>query len=154
MSQLSIIVCIDVNAVVKNGKIDGNYYLIDNNRIHGSTGQGTENLVSRIIGTRVVNWLCYPVAPLISSPPPPTYISAISGEAVEEQVLVPRIYESPDFGDSKGQYWAATVDSNDKSSEPVLYEYTMEIKIGELTEIITSTLSVSPETHSEESLIT
>lgn len=52
--QLGIIIMIDVAAAVKSKSLDGNIYCFDNQKTHGSTGQGTDRLTSAVDSTRFV----------------------------------------------------------------------------------------------------
>lgn len=60
---------------------------------------------------------------------PTPVITGIVGEAVEEKIIYPAEYGSPDMV-SDGWYWSATVDT----SRPGTYAYTMNIQLHELVE--------------------
>ncbi|MFI6300018.1 hypothetical protein ACIBEJ_51085 [Nonomuraea sp. NPDC050790] len=67
--QLAIIVLVDVGHALETKTLDGNTYLFDNMKLHGSEGQGTGELVTAIHGAhwsdgsqaseQVLNWLPY-----------------------------------------------------------------------------------------------
>jgi hypothetical protein len=67
--QLAIIVLVDVGTALTSKTLDGNTYLFDNMQFHGSTGEGTGELVTAINGSywqdgsqgteEVLNWLPY-----------------------------------------------------------------------------------------------
>jgi hypothetical protein len=63
--------------------------------------------------------------PAHASPTP--VITDIAGEAVDEKIIFPAQYGSPDLV-TDGWYWSATVDT----SRPGTYAYTMEIQLREL----------------------
>jgi len=58
---------------------------------------------------------------------PTPVITDITGEAVDQKIIFPAQYGSPDFV-TDGWYWSATVDT----SRPGTYAYTMEIHLREL----------------------
>jgi len=60
---------------------------------------------------------------------PPPVITDICGEAVDEKIIYPAAYGSPDLV-TDGWYWSATVDT----SRPGTYAYTMEIQLHELAQ--------------------
>jgi hypothetical protein len=127
MAQLSVVTLIDVEAAMKANSLSGNIYLIDNNEWNGSSGEGTENLVTAITGTQIINWLVMGVAPYQYMP---TLVD-IKGEAVEKGIMVPEEFTSPDLN-SEGNYWSATVDALDEGK----YAYTLVIamvNMGDLT---------------------
>jgi hypothetical protein len=93
MGQLAIMVIVDVALALKDKTLDGHIYLMDNNTFGGSTGQGTDKLVTHVEGMQVMNWLVsrtdlYPMAKGVS-------LEDIRGEAVRKQVMVPSQFESP-----------------------------------------------------------
>ncbi|MCF3121820.1 hypothetical protein IPZ68_19220 [Streptomyces arenae] len=67
--QLAIIVLVDVGTALESNTLDGNTYLFDNMKLHGSENQGTGDLVTAIHGSywrdgsqaseQVLNWLPY-----------------------------------------------------------------------------------------------
>jgi len=69
--QLGIVTIVDIGAAIKDRKLDGNIYLMDNMRTKGSEGQGTGQLISAVNGTywfdgsqageQVINWLTYSI---------------------------------------------------------------------------------------------
>lgn len=60
---------------------------------------------------------------------PAPIINDITGQAVDEKIIYPAEYGSPDMV-SDGWYWSATVDT----SRPGTYSYTMHIQLHELAE--------------------
>jgi hypothetical protein len=75
--QAGIVVLIDIDAAVEAGHLEGNTYLIDNQKWMGSTGEGTGHLITAIDGVRaraqvepqVLNWVAYGIAALPPSLP-------------------------------------------------------------------------------------
>ncbi|GAB2837587.1 hypothetical protein GCM10022221_41220 [Actinocorallia aurea] len=210
--QHGIIVLVDVDNALADRTLDGNAYWFDNFKFLGSTGEGSENLVTIVPGTyyldgsqateQVLNWL---PAALGAVPPtvprnylaeqalqtdrdalaslasvgsgdeagisrakdqvgvsarqsraakgvttakvldatgavagsnaaatynyPAPVITDITGPAVEQKIMYPAQYGSPDMI-YDGWYWAATVDT----SRPGIYSYTMHIQLHELVE--------------------
>ncbi|QXJ20215.1 hypothetical protein AGRA3207_000888 [Actinomadura graeca] len=59
--------------------------------------------------------------------PPAPIITDVTGEAVDEKIMYPAQYGSPDMV-SDGWYWSATVDT----ARPGTYAYTMHIQLHEL----------------------
>lgn len=215
--QQAIIVMVDIANALQDRTLKGNVYLFDNMKFLGSTGDGTEDLVTAIPGSywsdgsqgteQVLNWA---LASLGSIPPtvprsyhadraqaidrraledmtaladrpagtggdtasdlvgirgrvgtsarrprgsrglasgkildvtgnavsgdadgaynhPAPIITGITGEAVDEKIIYPAQYQSPDMV-SDGWYWSATVDT----ARPGTYSYTMDVQLHEL----------------------
>ncbi|MHC5904521.1 hypothetical protein ACVNF4_11530 [Streptomyces sp. S6] len=210
--QLGIIVLVDTANALADKTLSGNTYWFDNQKLHGSENQGTENLVSAINGSywqdgsqateQVLNWLPYSLGSLPPSVPrgyqaersrlsdeealadlealldgkgapdaaqlervrkalgkrtktrgnghqgekildvtgnvvtdvgdqvhnyPPPIITDIYGQAVDEKIMYPAEYGSPDLV-TDGWYWAASVDT----SRPGTYTYTVRIQLHDL----------------------
>ncbi|MFJ4715580.1 hypothetical protein [Streptomyces sp. NPDC088785] len=215
--QLAIIVLVDVGTALEAGTLDGNTYLFDNMKLHGSDGQGTGALTTAINGStwqdgsqateQVLNWLPYSLGSIPPTVPrgylsdrarqsdqqaladlsalagsgsapqdpadeldqirqrlgtrvrttrrtkgrlsgqkivdvtgnvvtddssashsyPAPVITDIYGEAVDEKIMYPAEYGSPDLV-TDGWYWSATVDS----SRPGTYTYLMRIQLHRL----------------------
>lgn len=121
--QLSIIAMIDMKAALEAGTMEGNYYLFDNNSFAGSVGQGTPDLVTAMLSAQVLNWLTYPIALLDEHLPMPI-VTNIGGPAVEQRIMVPSEYDSPDLF-SEGRYWSGTI----IPGKAGVFEYTLEIGI-------------------------
>jgi hypothetical protein len=109
-NQLAIVVLIDVEAALKANTLHGNTYLIDNYRFRGSTGEGTEQLTTAVIGSQILNWLVAGID--LSGQQPIPVLESIGGEAVERQILVPQLFDSPALDGALGLWWGATVDAN------------------------------------------
>lgn len=135
-NQLAIIVLIDTEAALAAKSLRGNAYLVDNFRFMGSTGQGTENLTTTVIGNQVVNWLVGGID--LSGTQPTPVLESIGGEAVDKQIMVPQLFDSPALDGSMGLWWGATVDSN----VPGKYGYTLHFNIGGSKLVLNSTLDV------------
>ncbi|MEU6994009.1 hypothetical protein ABZ953_25570 [Streptomyces sp. NPDC046465] len=217
--QLAIIVLVDIGNALETNNLEGNTYLFDNMKLHGSEGQGTDELVTAIHGAywrdgsqateQVLNWLPYslgsipPTVPrsyqsdrarqsdeqalasldaitakagAVGSDPaaelnqirkatgtrvkttrrtrgrlsgqkvldvtgqvitdtsaaysyPGPVITDIYGEAVDEKIMYPAEYGSPDLV-TDGWYWSATVDT----SRPGTYAYTMRMQLHKLVQ--------------------
>ncbi|MFC8449538.1 hypothetical protein [Kitasatospora sp. NPDC057223] len=219
--QLAIIVLVDVGNALATRTLDGNVYLFDNMKLHGSEGQGTGDLVTVMNGSYwndgsqgtelVLNWLPYSLGSIPPTVPrgyqtlrarqsdqqaltdlaelgarpsgsaaggsadaaaelqrirgsvgapvgnsqrvggpaarkvldvtgqvvadadaavhsyPAPIITDILGEAVDQKIMYPAEYGSPDLV-TDGWYWSATVDS----SRPGTYTYTMNIQLHDL----------------------
>lgn len=121
-SQLAILAIVDVAAAYKEGTLIGNCNLIDNNRGRGSTGLGTDKLVTHVEGSQIVNWLVLP-ADIFNGIAAP-YITRVSGDAVNLGILVPTVFESPEFG-SLGIWWGGNVTTNQEG----LYHYTLTFNV-------------------------
>ncbi|MEV8016963.1 hypothetical protein AB0O76_11555 [Streptomyces sp. NPDC086554] len=106
--QLAIIVLVDVGNALESNTLDGNTYLFDNMKLHGSTNQGTGDLVTAVHGSywrdgsqaseQVLNWLPYSLGSI-----PPT---------------VPRGYEVERARQSDEQALAELQDLAAKSTVP------------------------------------
>jgi hypothetical protein len=216
--QLAIIVLVDVGTALTSKTLDGNTYLFDNMQFHGSTGEGTGELVTAINGSywqdgsqgteEVLNWLPYSLGSIPPTLPrgyhaersrqsderaladlralaekplagaeaanevnrihrgvghrvkatgrahgatgqklldvtgaivtdigsdthsyPGPVITDIRGQAVDEKIMYPSEYGSPDLV-TDGWYWSATVDT----SRPGTYSYTMQIQLHDLVQ--------------------
>ncbi|WP_413756093.1 hypothetical protein [Streptomyces sp. MMBL 11-3] len=216
--QLAIIVLVDIGNALEENTLEGNVYLFDNMKLHGSDGQGTGDLVTAIHGAywrdgsqateQVLNWLPYslgsipPTVPrgyesdrslqsdtealaeldaltakpdggdstadlaqirqavgirlsttrsttgrlsgqkiigltgeVVADPSQGAYsypapvITDIYGQAVDEKIMYPAEYGSPDLV-TDGWYWSATVDS----SRPGTYSYSMRIQLHRLVQ--------------------
>ncbi|MFQ3235712.1 MAG: hypothetical protein ACI9C4_001274 [Paraglaciecola sp.] len=72
--QLEIIVMMDIEAALKANSLEGNTYLFDNMKTHGSSGEGTGDLITAVNGAhwydgsiaaeQVLNWLPYGIGTL------------------------------------------------------------------------------------------
>lgn len=132
-SQLAIVVLIDVEAARKAKSLQGNTYLIDNNRFMGSTGEGSEQLCTTIVGNQIMNWLASGID--VSGQQPFPVLVGIGGEAVDKQIMVPQLFDSPALDGSLGLWWGATVDANVAGK----YSYTLYFDIaGERMEFVSS----------------
>ncbi|WP_067467969.1 hypothetical protein [Actinomadura macra] len=215
--QQAIIVLVDIANALRERTLRGNVYLFDNMLFLGSTGEGTEDLVTAIPGSywsdgsqgteQVLNWLPSSLGSIPPTVPrgyhtdrsqaidrqaledltvlagqggpastetaagleairnrigtqarrargeraqvggklldvtghaitsadaaavnhPVPIITDITGEAVDEKIMYPAQYGSPDMV-SDGWYWSATVDT----ARPGTYAYTMHVQLHEL----------------------
>lgn len=123
-NQLAIVVMIDVEAALRTGSLQGNTYLVDNNRVKGSSGQGTGQLTTQVVGNQIMNWLASGID--VSRQQPFPVLESIGGEAVEKQVMVPLLFDSPALDGLLGLWWGASVDANVSGK----YDYTMFFDIG------------------------
>lgn len=177
--QISIVLIVDVEAVLEEGSIEGNAHLVDNTQAFSSVEAAADELVTNVagvgdargrqVGEAVLNWVPMGVASLpttilprnytqllqdISKPgngrapkvPPlflqqqdgakvpletsifntagqrlrdldaaiaayiPLAVTAIHGPAVDEKVMFPALYGSPDLA-GQGWYWSASIDT-------------------------------------------
>lgn len=122
-SQLAVVVVIDVEAALIEDTLVGNCYLIDNNRFRGSSGEGSDQLITFVEGNRVMNWLVLP-ADIFNATSIP-YLTKIGGEAVEKGIMSPKVYESPEF-DTRGLWWGGNVVTNQEG----LYRYILTYNVG------------------------
>lgn len=212
--QLGIIVLVDIANALADRTMKDNVYLLDNMKFMGSTGEGTQDLVTAVPGTywsdgsqgneAVLNWLTHSLGSIPLTVPrnyhairsqdsdrqalqdlgdvagngqasdaqlsriqqnvgkrikgahsrhasghhklldvtgqisatdtdahayPDPVITNITGAAVDEKIIYPAEYGSPDMV-SDGWYWSATVDT----SRPGTYAYTLHIQLHELAE--------------------
>lgn len=121
MEQLAIVAGVDSEAALVAESLSGHIYLMDNNVSGGSTGQGTENLVTAVDGMQILNWLVAGLDWRI-----PVALGGISGEAVEKGVMAPQKFFSPDLGPGTGEWWGAMVGS----TKPGQYSYTLNLLVG------------------------
>lgn len=74
---------------------------------------------------KIISWDSDDGAPVLNNRTP--VITDIVGEAVDQNIMYPALYGSPDLV-TDGWYWSASVDT----SRPGTYSYTMEIELHEL----------------------
>jgi hypothetical protein len=117
-SQLSIAILIDVEAALRHGRLDGYIHVLDNALEHGATPGTTV-----IVGNQIANWLVRGID--WKSPVYYAAIKEVKGEAVDKQILVPRIFDSPSLA-GNGYWWGGTVDAR----FPGVYGYTLSIDLG------------------------
>jgi len=132
MSQLAIMVIVDVQAALAEGKLEGNTYLVDNNQEAGSTNEGTDSLETAVKGGMILNWL-------ITGLGGPAQLRIICGEAVDRGVLVPQEFDSPSFV-GEGLWWSGTVNT----LLDARHEYTIVVTMGDRTMEIKSHLIMQP----------
>lgn len=137
-SQLAIVVLIDTEEALKAGSLSGHTYLVDNARTTGSTGEGTNHLVTRVEGNRIMNWLVSGID-IFGNQPNPVLVK-ICGEAVERQVMVPQLFDSPALDGSRGLWWGASVDANTSGT----HSYTLVFQIGNRELDFVSSIEVVP----------
>lgn len=129
---ITINIVTDAMGILSDGSLDGNVYMFDNNRLGGSTGEGTASLQCRIdcgsekkpqsskLVWNIVN-LCPDVRVDIVD-------IKMSGNAIEVEK---RYYESTDVA-----YWIGTVKKSFDTEHCTLF-----LKIGESEKIHTTTFS-------------
>jgi hypothetical protein len=122
-SQLAIVAVIDTQAALLAQSLSGCTYLMDNNRNAGSTGEGTGQLVVRVVGSQIMNWLAIG----LGSDSVAVALWKIGGDAVDQQIMVPLLFDSPTWNNSGGYWWGAMVDAN----SPGVYNYTLYFNIRE-----------------------
>lgn len=93
--QLAIIVLVDVGNALESSTLEGNTYLFDNMKLHGSENQGTDELVTAIHGSywrdgsqaseQVLNWLPYSLGSI--PPTVPRGYQADRARQSDEQAL-------------------------------------------------------------------
>jgi len=137
-AQLALVIVIDTESALEAGSLEGNTYIVDNNRHYGSQNQATENLITAVEGNQILNWLALS-ADLVNSQPR-VILEDIGGEAVEAGIMVPQQFESPELGEGLGLWWGATVDSQN----PGTYAYTLYFDIGGTKMSIDSHVEVRP----------
>jgi hypothetical protein len=121
--QLAIVAVIDTQAALLTQSLSGCTYLMDNNRHAGSTGEGTGRLVVRVVGSQIMNWLAIG----LGSNSVAVALWKIGGDAVDQQIMVPLLFDSPTWNNSGGYWWGAMVDAN----APGKYNYTLYFNIRE-----------------------
>lgn len=121
--QLAIAVVIDTQAALAAQSLSDCTYLMDNNRNAGSTGEGTGQLVVRVVGSQIMNWLAIG----LGSSSVAVALWKIGGDAVDQQVMVPLLFDSPTWDNSGGYWWGAMVDAN----SPGVYNYTLYFNVRE-----------------------
>lgn len=137
INQNAIIVLIDVEAALNANTLQGHSFLIDNYRFKGSTGQGSEQLCTAVIGSQILNWLITGLD--FSGVQPTPALENIGGEAVDKQIMVPQLFDSPSLV-NLGLWWGATVDANAAGK----YNYTLFIDIGGTKMELVSSINVQP----------
>lgn len=120
-SQLSVGILIDVEAVLQSRTFAGHTHMIDN-VVDAASGERAPN-TTLIVGNQVLNWLLMPID--WSNPAFTADITDITGEAVDKQILVPQLFDSPAIV-GRGYWWGGTVDAR----LPGHYGYNLKVSLG------------------------
>lgn len=115
---VTILVVVDAIGVLSSGMLNGNIYLFDNNRLNGSTGEGTQALKTKVDCKRKEQ---FTLLWNIMSMDPEAFVQISGINADENYLKVSRNrYEDSDI-----DYWTGTVE---KAFDILPYE--LLIKIG------------------------
>ena len=123
IGQLAIVALVDVEAALETGSLTGNIYSVDNNRINGSSGEGTGGLTTVVVGCQIMNWLVSGID--WARPDLRVSVKGVGGEAVKKGILLPQLYDSPALAGGAEQWWGGTADS----AVPGIYAYTLTLTL-------------------------
>jgi hypothetical protein len=155
--QNSIVVLVDVEAVLAESHLENNFYLIDNTRALGSSGESKASLVSAVVGVHnpdgspaaeaVLNWIGYSISALPPTLPRSYNLRTVHGK--HDKGLIAKLAESNSpkdvaallavhndkhgaFGEQRGEMQYLAVDPRDASGEfvsPDAVEYSAHVNI-------------------------
>ncbi|MEV0253627.1 hypothetical protein AB0H82_05035 [Streptomyces sp. NPDC050732] len=125
---ISITAVVDCVGALAAGNMDGHLYMYDTNRAGGSTGFGTEQLLTKVKRGDQLLWNCLALEC-------EAYVS-IEDIVIDREICEPvrKVYPGTDVS-----YWIATV----KKADPGTFTYQIKFKLGTRDEPITTTLSSS-----------
>jgi len=130
---ITISVITDAMGILSDDSVEGNVYLFDNNRIGGSTGEGTSSLQCRVdCGNEketVTSKLLWNITNLCPDVRVDLVGVTISGDVIEVEK---RLYDDTDIA-----YWVGTVI---KSFDAV--KCTLSIRVAESSKIYTVTFTI------------
>ncbi|MFK4070779.1 hypothetical protein [Streptomyces sp. NPDC029674] len=125
---ISITAVVDCVGALAAGNMDGHLYMYDTNRVGGSTGFGTEELLTKVKRGDRLLWNCLALEC-------EAYVS-IEDIVIDHEICEPerKVYPGTDVS-----YWIGTV----KKTDPGTFTYQIRFKLGTRDEPITTTLSSS-----------
>jgi hypothetical protein len=125
MNTITVTAVIDIAAALSNESLSGNVYFIDNNKVNGSSGEGTETLRTMVKkGDRLV-WSVHALEC--------EAFSGIEEIIIDKNTCEPekKIHEHSDF-----TYWVGTVKQDVK-----VLAYNVRFRLGSRAEAMTTVAS-------------
>ena len=99
---ITIVAAVDIIGALADDTLKGNIYMFDNNRLKGSTGEGTDKLITKIqFNPNEETVLVWNIMPL----EPESFASITQITADKEYLLI----EKNQYPDSDVVYWTGTV---------------------------------------------
>jgi hypothetical protein len=114
MTTISIVIMVDVVGALAANSIDGNIYLVDNNKDNGSVAEGTGGLQTMVKQGDTLLWNVLPIEP--------EAFACISGILIDDEYCTP---EQVTFDASDVTYWMGVIK---KDLERVSYR--LKFKLG------------------------
>lgn len=109
MKIVNVLLVVDVENAIATGNLQGNVYMVDNNKTSGSHGEGGSELYTACRDGQLVQWRAVGVVPQND-----VKIHEFFGDAPSEGIITPReVYDG---------IWAARVESRGVSNT---YQYSM-----------------------------
>ncbi len=84
MSQINVLIVVDVEGALTSGSLQTNVYLVDTNKYMGSWGEGTDELTTTCHDGDVISWAVAPIDPNSN-----VEINSFTGTMVNEQICNP-----------------------------------------------------------------
>lgn len=116
MKIISIVSVVDVVGALANNTLSGNIYLVDNNKIGGSTEEGTESLKTHVKEGDDVVWVVQPMECEAHA--------NIEGILIDSDCCEPQMkfYEGTDVS-----YWVGKIKKGATQGD---YPYSLQFKVG------------------------
>ncbi|NRB39911.1 MAG: hypothetical protein HRU20_15825 [Pseudomonadales bacterium] len=120
MRTISIVCVVDVAGVLARNKMSGNHYLVDNNKVNGSTEEGTEVLKTKVSKGDKVVWVAQPLET--------ESFASIEGILIDKDYCNPKkkYYEGTNVS-----YWVGIVKKDTDQHE---IPYNLQFKVGSRAE--------------------
>ena len=101
LSQVDVLIVVDVEGALASGDLQSNVYLIDTNKHAGSGSEGQAELYTSCKDGQVLNWSVVGV-----SPSSDVEITQFTGQMINDKMCVPQAVSTPD-----GTYWSGRVEA-------------------------------------------
>jgi hypothetical protein len=84
MSNVDVLIVVDVEGALASQNLQNNVYLIDTNKFMGSYNEGGAELYTKVSNGQTVTWSVAPVDPNTSA-----VISSFTGQAITQNIISP-----------------------------------------------------------------
>lgn len=108
MSNVDVLIVVDVEGALASQNLQNNVYLIDTNKFMGSNNEGGSELYTKVSNGQIVTWSVAPVDPNTSAA-----ISSFTGQAITQNIISP----APQAGGS----WSAEAFMQDPTGQQYQY---------------------------------
>lgn len=119
MENIEVLIVVDAADAVSHGDLQNNVYLVDTDKYLGSSGEGTNELITECEEGQTIRWRVEPI-----SEDNKVSITQFSGEIINEHVCQPA---------PKGNIWEGRVDTQGKRPRRYQYSVTLDIDGKSLT---------------------